>query len=136
MSNIRGEYNTIIRWEKRVDHALKSIGDRSELNRSPLADIDFIGKLASQRYSGHLMPRGLALHDVLLACVNKISKELDHEPGLSHACNYLQLLVKGFSCKEISRQLGLSREHVSRVYRKKALALLIEEFQLTVSNHG
>ena len=136
MSNSRRKYNTYNKLEKRIDHALKSIGDRSELSRSPLADIDFIGKLASQSYSGHLMPRGLALHDVLLACVNKISKELDDEPGLSHACNYLQLLVKGFSCKEISRQLRLSREHVSRVYRKKALELFTEEFLSRVRNGG
>jgi len=136
MPNSRRKYNTYNKLEKRIDHALKSIGDRSELSRSPLADIDYIGKLASHRYSGHLMPRGLALHDVLLACVNKISKELDDEPGLSHACNYLQLLVKGFSCKEISRQLGLSREHVSRVYRKKALELFTEEFLSRFRNGG
>jgi hypothetical protein len=56
--------------------------------------------------------------------------------GLSRACTYLQLLVEGFSCKEISRRLGLSREHVSRVYRKKALLLLTEEFQSMVGNRG
>jgi len=136
MSNNRGKYNTTIRWEKRIDHALKSIGDRGELNLSPLAGIDYVGKLASEHYSGHLLPRGLALHDVLLACVDKISTEFSNEPALGRACNYLQLLVQGLSCREISKQLGLSREHVSRVYRKKALALLIEEFLSRVRNGG
>jgi len=42
--------------------------------------------------------------------------------------SYLDLLVKGLSCQEISKQLGLSREHVSRVYRKKAVELVTEEF--------
>jgi len=130
------KYNSSNKLEKRMDHALKSLGDRSELSRSPLANTDFIGELALKRYSSHLMPRGLALHDVLLTCVNKISTELSNEPGLSRACTYLQLLVQGFSCKEISRQLGLSREHVSRVYRKKALTLLTEEFQSMVGNRG
>ena len=130
------KYTTYNKLEKRIDYALKSIGDRSELSRNPLADIAYIEKLASERYSRYLFPQGLALHDVLLACVDKISTEFSNEPALSRACNYLQLLVQGLTCREISKQLGLSREHVSRVYRKKALALLIEEFFSRVRNGG
>jgi DNA-binding NarL/FixJ family response regulator len=125
---------TFHEWEQRVDHALRNLGDRSVLNRSPLARLAYIEKLASEQYNGHLLPRGLALHDILLACVEKISTELGNEPGLARACSYLDLLTKGLSCQQISRQLGLSREHVSRVYRRKAIELVTEEFLFTIRN--
>ena len=121
-------------WQQRVEHALRNLGDRSVLNRSPLARLAYIKRLAAEQYVGHLLPHGIALHDVLLASVKKISTELADEPGLTRACNYLQLLVQGISCQEISEQLGLSREHVSRVYRKKAIELVTEEFLSIVKN--
>lgn len=121
-------------WQQRVDDALRNLGDRSVLNRSPLARLAYIKRLAAEQYAGHLLPHGFALHDVLLASVNKISTELADEPGLTRACKYLQLLVQGLSCQEISSQLGLSREHVSRIYRKKAIELMTEGFLSTVKN--
>ena len=121
-------------YQRRVGYALKNLGDRSALNRSPLAKLSYIERLAIEQYSGHLLSRGLALHDSLVSCVQKISEELGSERGLARACKYLELLVEGLSCKEISRILGLSREHVSRVYRKKALELVTEEFLFTIRN--
>ena len=115
-------------WQQRVDHALKNLGDRSILSRSPLSRLSYVDKLAEAKYEGHILPRGLALHEILIECITKISAELSNEPNLARACNYLDLLVKGLSCQEISKQLGLSREHVSRVYRKKAIELVTEEF--------
>ena len=114
-------------WQRRVDHALKNLGDRSILNRSPLAGLAYVDKLAEDKYEGHILPRGLALHEILIECITKISTELSNEPNLVRACNYLDLLVRGLSCQEISKQIGLSREHVSRVYRKKAIELVTEE---------
>ena len=121
-------------WQQRVDDALRNLGDRSVLNRSPLAKLIYIGKLAEDKYKGHILPRGLALHDVLLDCTLRICKELSAEPGLSRTCSYLHLCIKGLSRKEISEQMGLSREHVSRVYRKKAVELVTEEILSVVKN--
>ena len=129
MSNSKRKDDDIaVRWERRLDVALKNINDRSALNRNALSDIAYIGKLASENYSGHVFPRGLALHDTLLTCIERISSELGDEIRLTRACRYLELKVDGLSCKEIARQLGLSREHTSRVYRRKALEVLAEEF--------
>jgi hypothetical protein len=99
-----------------------------------LARLSYVEKLAEDRYSGRILPRGLALRDLLLNCVKKISTELSDEPGLARACRYLELLVGGLSCKAISGQLGLSREHVSRVYHKRAIELVTEEFLSIVKN--
>ncbi len=124
------------RWEKSIGYALRNLGDRSVLNRSPLAKLVYIERLASAQFSGHLLPRGLALHDVLLACVEGVKAEVGEQPGLSRACKYLELLASGLNCREIASQMGLSREHISRVYRRKALGLLTEKFLSTVTNGG
>jgi hypothetical protein len=122
-------------WQQRVEHALRHLGDRSILNKSPLARLTYVERLSAEQYSGRLLPRGLALHDMLIRCVEKISTELSNEPGLTKTCNYLKLVANGAACREISKLLGLSREHISRVYRKKAIELVTEEF-LSVVNNG
>ena len=133
-SNNKGSAS-LAAWQKRVEKALRNLGDRSILNRSPLAKLQYVERLAGEKYKGCLLPRGLALHDLLISCINKISTEVGLEPGLARACKYLELLVEGLSCREISMKLGLSREHVSRVYRKKAIELVTEEFLSTVKNN-
>jgi hypothetical protein len=122
-------------WEHRVEYALKHLGDRSILNKSPLAGLSYIERLSNLQYGGHLLPRGLALHDTLVSCVERVSSEFINEPGLARACTYLKLITNGVGCREISKQLGLSREHISRVYRRKAIELVTEEF-LSMVNDG
>lgn len=80
------------------------------------------------------MPRGLALRHLLLACVDHIVKDVGKEPGLSKACQYLQLRAVRHSCQEISAKMGFSREHVSRHYRRKALELMVKAFLSRVEN--
>jgi len=132
---LEGDATSLDVWQQRVEHALRHLGDRSLLNRSPLARLSYIESLSAERYSGHLLPRGLALHDMLITCVERVSNELSNEPGLAKACIYLKLVTNGATCREISKQLGLSREHISRVYRKKAIELVTEEF-LSMVNKG
>jgi len=135
LSTLQESADPFYGWEQRLEHALRNLGDRTALNKSPLTKLIHIKKLAAGQYNGHLLPRGLALHDVLLACVDKVSRELGEEPKLARACIYLRLHAEGLSCREISKRLGLSREHISRVYRKKAIELVTEEF-LSVVNNG
>ena len=122
-------------WEQRVEYALRHLGDRSVLNKSPLARLSYIERLSAEQYRSHILPRGLALHDFLITCVDTVSTELSSEPGLTKACTYLKLAANGASCLEISRQLALSREHISRVYRKKAIELVTQQF-LSIVNNG
>ncbi len=121
-------------WLQRVEYALRNLGDRSKLNASPLAKLHYVEKLSAEQYNSHLLPRGLALHNILVSCVERVSTELSNEPALTKAYTYLKLISSGVTCREISRQLGLSREHISRVYRKKAIELVTEEFLSTVNS--
>ena len=59
-------------WVSRVGHALRNLDDRSALNRSPLARLSYVERLAKERYSSHVLPRGLALRTVLVACIEKV----------------------------------------------------------------
>jgi hypothetical protein len=102
-------------WQQRVEYALKHLGERILFNSSPLAKLAYIQRLATGKYNGHLLPRGLALHDTLITCVARVLSELKSEPGLVKACVYLKLVMSGTKCREISKELGLSREHISRV---------------------
>ncbi len=134
-SNTRGKEPVSINlWESRVEHALKNLYDRDILNRNTLSRIPYINDFAERQYSTHVLPRGLALRDILLDCVENVIADLHDDVAMEKACIYLDLLSKGYSCNEISRQLALSREHVSRVYRKKAIMLVTEEFQSLVKN--
>jgi CRP-like cAMP-binding protein len=129
---INGETNR--KWVSRIGHALRNLDDRSVLNRSPLVRITCVERIARERYGNHILPKGLALREVLVECVEKVVNDLSDEPALSRVCRYLVLLKKGLSCKQISAELGLSREHVSRIYRRRALEIVATEFISTVKH--
>lgn len=110
-----------------VAYCLRHLHDRILLNRSPLAKLTYVRKLAKKYYLKHVLPRGFALQQLLGYCINKLTEELDSDPVLGRHCKYLSLVQKGLNQKQISKELGLSREHVSKVYRPKAIELLAEE---------
>jgi len=122
------------KWVSRIGQALRNLDDRSALNRSPLARLSYVERLARERHSRRILPRGLALREVLVECIESVVNDLSKEAALARACRYLVLLKQGLSCQQISSELGLSREHVSRVYRLKALELVTAEFLSTVKS--
>jgi hypothetical protein len=123
-----------LRMTARLDHALQHLNDRIQLNQNPLSRTPYIQRLAAARYGGRLLPRGLALRSVVLECVERISAELESEPGLAKPCQYLKFRSNGLSCKRIAAELKLSREHTSRVTRVRALQLLTEAFIAVTGN--
>jgi AraC-like DNA-binding protein len=122
-------------WIARLAKALGDLEDRIALNRNPLAHLAYVERLAGEKYRGQILPRGLALRCILLDCVDQVCAQLADEPGLAKPRDYLRLRADGYTCKDISRQLSLSREHVSREIRPKALQLLAEQF-IAVTTEG
>ena len=118
----------------RLGYALRHIDDRSKLNGSPLAGLAYVKRLAEEEYRGHILPRGLALRQLILSCVEDVVSDVGKDGGLSRSCRYLRLRTAGFSCNQIGKEMGLSREHVSRFYRRKALELLTERFLATINS--
>ncbi|MBN2098191.1 MAG: hypothetical protein JW753_01195 [Dehalococcoidia bacterium] len=115
---------------------MAGLGDRALLNANPLSRTMHIENLASTRYANKIMPRGLALREVILNCIESLGEELGTEPTLSRCCRYLELRSQGVSCRQIGKELKLSREHVSRMVRKQALHLLAEAFLATTRNRN
>ena len=122
------------RLEAHLGDALANLGDRAVLNASPLSRTVFIEKLASTRYSNKIMARGLALRQVITDCIARLRAELGNEPTLSRCCTYLELRSQGVKCRQIGKELNVSREHASRMVRRQALHLLAEAFLAATRN--
>jgi hypothetical protein len=122
-------------WRARVWHALRHLDDRSILNQSSLSRLNYIKRLAEREFKDNGLGRGLALKHTLLTCVDKITLELDGELGLTKTCQFLKFIRQGYSITSISKSLGLSREHVTRHYKKKAVELVTQEF-LRIAGHS
>ncbi|HWO72217.1 MAG TPA: hypothetical protein VNN21_01515 [Dehalococcoidia bacterium] len=112
----------------RVDHALRHLDDRIELNRNPLTRLARVEALARSRYASSIHPRAVALRDLLDATVQAVLSELDKERGLREVREFLALYQSGATVTRASRALGRSREHCSRKVKKKALVLVAEKF--------
>ena len=120
------------KWEAGLGYILHKLDDIMALQRSNFTKVSGVRRFAEENYPGRSMPEGRALRDIVIQCVTIVLADLGAEAGCSHACRYLELAIKGVSCREISRDLKLSREHVSRTYRRQALQLLARQFVLTV----
>lgn len=112
----------------RVDHALRHLDDRIELNRNPLTRLARVEDLARSRYASSIHPRAVALRCLLDATVQAVLSELDGERGLREVREFLALYKSGATVTGAGRALGRSREHCSRKVKKKALVLVAEKF--------
>ena len=112
----------------KISHALRNLDDRVALNRNPLSRLAYVQEVAKGQCKGSIYPCGLALRKIITSCIDKIVMDLGNEPKFYKPCKYLALMKKGMTCRQISKELGISREHVSRVYRRRAIELLVEEF--------
>jgi hypothetical protein len=121
-------------WQARVWHALRHLDDRSILNQSPLSRLAHVTRRADREFKGNALVRGLALKHTLLECVDRIIVGLNGDTGLSKSCQFLSLIKQGHSITSISKNLGLSREHVTRVYKKKAIELVTQELLTTIGH--
>lgn len=112
----------------RIDHALRHLDDRIELNRNPLTRLARVEALARSRYASSVHPRAVALRDLVGATVQAVLSELDGERGLREVREFLVLYQSGATVTRAGKALGLSREHCSRTLKKKALVLMAEKF--------
>lgn len=115
-------------WEARVAYAAKRLHDPIALNASPLTRLRGVERYADSHYKKRICAKGFALRDLLRSSIDSVVEETADEKGLLRVHQFLTLFRQGVTVIEISRQLGLSREHVSRVYKKEALHLVTVKF--------
>lgn len=116
----------------RIDHALRHIDDRVELNRNPLVRLPVIQDLAHARYANCVHPCAVALRHIVRRAVDETLADLQEEPGLGRLRQFLHLYASGSSVKNASAELGLSREHCSRVLKKQVVLFVAEKFSYLV----
>jgi hypothetical protein len=121
----------------RIDHALRHLDDRIELNRNSLTRLPLVQDLAQARYQCCVHPCAVALREIIRRTVDETLTDLQDEMGLQKVRQFLQLYASGSSVKAASSHLGLSREHCSRVLKKQAVRIVAEKFaQLVRRKHS
>jgi len=120
----------------RIDHGLRYLDDRIELNRNPLTRLSRVETLAQARYASCVHPEAVALHEMLDVSVRLVLSEIEGEARLWKVREFLSLYRGGSTIKQAGKQLGMSREYCSRVIKKRAVELVAEKFiQLAMQRH-
>ena len=112
---------------QRMAWAMRNLNDLIALDQSPLAKLGFVEKYAAEHYQDRLCSKGLALRDLIKESLDDIISETAGN-GLPKLHDLLDRLRKGLSISQASREMGLSREHVSRFYAKQAFRIVTERF--------
>ena len=120
----RVPFETIMR---RVASAVRNLDDLIALDQSPLAKFGFVKKYAADHYQDRLCSKGLALRDLIEESLDDIISETAGN-GLPRLHDLLDMLRNGLNISQASREMGLSREHVSRFYAKQAFRIVTERF--------
>ncbi|MFC1901849.1 hypothetical protein ACFLX3_02855 [Chloroflexota bacterium] len=64
----KGGIKSDARFSK-VIHALRNLDDRIALNRNPLSRLAYVQEVAKGHCKGSIYPRGLALREILVSCI-------------------------------------------------------------------
>lgn len=111
-------------WASEVRKDWGNLNDVDKLGRSWLADLPKVQRIAASKYDGGMIGRGRALKELLAQAL--IEAREYNTDGKTHAMlsKYPDLKIK-----EIAEGCGVKREHFSRLYCRKATAILTMTFQ-------
>jgi len=111
-------------WNKEIRHAWGYLYDIEKLEKSWLAQLPLIQKLAAKEHGGRTIGSGLALQAVLKQALVEVQK-YDMEPQT-------RVILTDFPKKkivEIASELKLDRSYLSRRHVTRAISLLTIAFQ-------
>jgi hypothetical protein len=114
--------------EREVWHALKCLTDPYELDKSRLTRLKPVEVLAERRAPNGAFTKGEVVSDLLLSCIERLGGKAEREGEFPRCAQLLAEIARCSTLAEASRQIGLSREHVTRKYRPKAIKILAREF--------
>lgn len=106
-------------WAQLVDAGLRHLGDPVRLRESPLTSHAGVGAYARQRYPRHPHGKVLALQDLLCEAVQASLPALPEKKR-----EFLDRYARGEPIAAIARAMGMSRPHLSRVYRPVVSAMV------------
>ena len=79
------------------------------------------------------MPQGQALRRLLVEAIGQVVRDVGSVPDKSGVKVFLEGYLGGKKVTAIARELGVSREWVSRSYRKEGLRLAGDQFVRAIS---
>ena len=103
---------SLAQWARLVDECLRHLDDPVRLRQSPLASLAGVGAYARRQHP--LNPHGevLALQELLCQAVEVSLPALPPRKR-----EFLDRYARGETISAIARAMGMSRSHLSRVYR-------------------
>ena len=114
--------------EHEVWHALKCLDDIYELECSRLTHIKTVQVLAESRYGQSAFAKGEVIAETLASCITRLSGKAGIAGQFPRVAYLIAGVARGSTLSQVSRQLQLTREHVTRKYRPKAMKILAKEF--------
>ena len=115
---------------KQVEEAYTHLHDLDWLHECRLAELPEVRERIDPR---HTIPEAQALRSLLLEAARQVIAAVGSVPDKSGVTVFLERYLEGKPVTEIARELGVSREWVSRAYRREALALCGRQFVRLVS---
>ncbi|MCY3747790.1 MAG: hypothetical protein OXG64_00715 [Chloroflexi bacterium] len=114
-------------WARLVDAGLRHLGDPVRLRESPLTNYAGVRTFAQQRYPRHPHGKVLALQDLLCEAVDASLPALPEKKR-----DFLDRYALGEPIAAIARAMGMSRPHLSRVYRPVVSAMVAIALRATI----
>lgn len=117
-----------------VAAALKMLEEFEWLEESPLGRMAAVQRLAQGHYRRGIFPTASALRYLLLQAAENVVADLGAMGVYQREVRFIQAYTKGCSVADISRNLGLSREHVARTIQPRAVGLVARAFMALINS--
>lgn len=114
-------------WQLRARYVLRHLDDPITLQGSPLCHLVALENLAKAKYSDSIVPRGRALHELAMSCLQEIESELDGHAGVAKLRAFVALTRQGIRVTDASRRLGITPEYASRALKRNLVDLLAKK---------
>jgi DNA-directed RNA polymerase specialized sigma24 family protein len=116
---------------EQVEEAYLHLHDWDWLRDSELVGLPEVQQRVNPR---QIMPEAQALRGMLFEATRQVIQDLTTVPDKVGVRVFLERHLEGRNLTEIARELGVSREWVSRSYRREAFRLAGMQFVRSVSN--
>ena len=126
-ASARAGRRSLAEWARLVDECLRHLDDPVHLRQSPLARLAGVGAYARRQHP--LNPHGevLALQELLCQAVDVSLPALPPRKR-----EFLDRYARGETIAAIARAMGMSRPHLSRVYRPVVSVLVAIALRATI----
>lgn len=126
-ASVRPGRRSLDQWARLVDTCLRHLGDPVRLRESPLTNHAGVSAYARQRYPQNPHGKVLALQDLLCEAVDASLPALPAKKR-----DFLDRYARGETIAAIARAMGMSRPHLSRVYRPVVSAMVAIALRSTI----